>query len=90
MDIRHPLTDSDWQLIELQQQGEAELHVLLTKSDKCSGNQVSKTLAQVQRALSDANIEATLQDFSALKKQGVDDVHAILDSWLFGTPLTVG
>jgi len=28
MDIRHPLTEADWQLIEIQQQGESGLHIL--------------------------------------------------------------
>ena len=87
MDIRHPLTDSDWQLIELNQRGQAELHILLTKSDKLSKNQVATAVMGVQEALSKADIAATLQDFSALKKRGVEDVHAILDYWLFDIPL---
>lgn len=87
MDIRHPLTDSDWQLIELQQQGQAGLHILLTKADKLSKQQVSRALMGVQKQLSDADVAATLQDFSALKKQGVDDAHAVLDDWLFDRPL---
>lgn len=87
MDIRHPLTDSDWQLIELQQRGHAGLHILLTKSDKLSKNQVAKSVSSVQSKLSDADVEATLQDFSALKKQGIEDVHSILDLWLFDIPL---
>lgn len=87
MDIRHPLTDSDWQLIELQQRGHAGLHILLTKSDKLSKNQIAKSVSNVQSKLSDADIEATLQDFSALKKQGIEDVHSILDMWLFDIPL---
>jgi len=87
MDIRHPLTDSDWQLIDLNQRGQAELHILLTKSDKLSKNQVASSVMSVQEALSKADVAATLQDFSALKKQGIDDVHAILDYWLFDKPL---
>jgi len=87
MDIRHPLTDADWQLIELQQSGQTELHILLTKSDKLSKNQVARSVGAVQRSLGEADVEATLQDFSALKRQGVDDVHSILDAWLFDKPV---
>lgn len=87
MDIRHPLTDSDWQLIELQQQGNAALHILLTKSDKLSRSQRAQTLAKVQMSLGKADVEATLQDFSALKKEGIDDAHSVLDHWLFDLPL---
>ena len=90
MDIRHPLTDSDWQLIELQQRGHAGLHILLTKSDKLSKNQVASTVLKVQAALSAGDVEATLQDFSALKKKGIEDVHSVLDSWLFDVPLSEG
>ena len=87
MDIRHPLTDADWSLIELQQQGQSDLHILLTKSDKVSRNQVSKALHGTQSELAKAGVEATLQDFSALNKSGVDDAHAVLDNWLFDVPL---
>ena len=87
MDIRHPLTDADWALIELQQQGRSDLHVLLTKSDKLSRNQVAATVRRTQAALEKAGVEATLQDFSALKKSGLKDAHAVLDHWLFDKPL---
>ncbi|MFK7861479.1 MAG: ribosome biogenesis GTP-binding protein YihA/YsxC [Granulosicoccus sp.] len=87
MDIRHPLTDADWTLIELQQQGQSGLHILLTKSDKLSRNQAASAVLKTQSALADAGIESTLQEFSALKKQGVDDVHSVLDHWLFDIPL---
>ena len=87
MDIRHPLNDSDWQLIELQQQGQAGLHILLTKADKLSRNKVSSTVFQVQDSLSEAGVDATLQYFSSLKAQGVGDAHSVLDDWLFGVSL---
>jgi len=87
MDIRHPLTDADWSLIELQQAGASDLHVLLTKSDKLSRNQVHRALNQTRDALAKGGIEATLQDFSALHKSGLEDAHDILDHWLFDKPL---
>ncbi len=54
MDIRHPLTDADWTLIELQQQGQSDLHILLTKADKLSRNQVSAALRKTQAELEKA------------------------------------
>jgi len=89
MDIRRPLQDSDWHMIDIQQQSAADLHVLLTKSDKVSKNIARSTLMQVSGELERAGIEATVQDFSALKEQGVDDCHAVLDCWLFNKPLPV-
>ncbi len=87
MDIRHPLQDSDWALIELHQQGEAELHILLTKSDKISRSKCKQALHHVQQQLETSGIEATIQDFSSLKGDGLDDAHSVLDNWLFDRAL---
>lgn len=87
MDIRHPLTPADWQMVELQQQGQAQLHVILTKADKLPKGKTVSTLARTREQLEDAGIEATLQDFSALKNSGIDDIHSVLDHWLFDKPL---
>ncbi len=83
MDIRHPLTDSDWTLIELQQQGQSDLHLLLTKSDKLSRSQAASSLRDTRIKLEQAGVEATIQDFSSLKKSGLDDAHSVLDHWLY-------
>jgi len=87
MDIRHPLQDSDWDMIELQQQGEAELHLLLTKADKISRSQQQQTVLRVQQTMEEAGISTTIQDFSALKGLGLGDVHRVLDAWLFDRAL---
>ena len=81
MDVRHPLTEFDWQLIEWCEHGGLSLHILLTKADKLKFGAAKNTLLKVQRDLSEASIVITLQLFSSLKKTGVDDVHQILDEW---------
>ncbi len=81
MDIRHPLTDFDWQLIEWCEHAKLPLHILLTKADKLNFGAAKNTLLQVQRDLSRVEIVVTLQLFSALNKIGIDDVHQILDEW---------
>ena len=87
MDIRHPLQPIDRELLELRDGTDVPLHCLLTKADKLSRGERSRTLLRVQRELVDAGVEATLQDFSSPKGLGLDDVHAVLDHWLFGAPL---
>ena len=87
MDIRHPLTEIDWQLLEMQQKSDAELHVMLTKSDKVSKNIRQQTLEKCRLELEEAGIEATLQLFSSTKQEGLDDAHSVLDAYLFGVPL---
>jgi GTP-binding protein len=81
MDIRHPLTDFDWQMIEWCQHGALPLHLLLTKADKLNFGAAKNTLLSVQRELSALKVPVTLQVFSALKKVGVDDIHQRLDDW---------
>ncbi len=81
MDIRHPLTEFDWKMIEWCEHAALPLHILLTKADKFKFGAAKNTLLKVQRDLSDASTVITLQLFSSLKKSGVDDVHQILDEW---------
>jgi GTP-binding protein len=79
MDVRHPLTEFDWQMIEWCQHTGLALHILLTKADKLTFGAAKNTLLQVQRELKDINIPLTAQLFSALKKTGIDEVHRSLD-----------
>lgn len=81
MDIRHPLTEFDWQMIEWCAVSTKPLHILLTKADKLNYGAAKNTLFKVQHALGQQNISVTLQLFSALKKSGIDDIHQLLDRW---------
>lgn len=81
MDIRHPLTEFDWQMINWCEHSNLPLHILLTKADKLKFGAAKNTLLKVQRDLSQVSIVVTLQLFSALNKIGIDDVHQVLDEW---------
>lgn len=81
MDIRHPLTEFDWQMVDWCEHAGLPLHILLTKSDKLKFGAAKNTLLQVQRDLSRVSIEVTIQLFSALNKTGIDDIHEMLDIW---------
>ncbi|MGR8940314.1 MAG: ribosome biogenesis GTP-binding protein YihA/YsxC [Gammaproteobacteria bacterium] len=85
MDVRHPLTEFDWQMLEWCGHAELPVHILLTKADKLSFGAAKNALLQVQNEISDAPIPVTVQLFSALKKSGVDEAHAALDQ-LFVRP----
>ena len=86
MDVRHPLTPVDLEFLELRAEAELPLHCLLTKADKVSRAERARTLRRVRGELVRAGVEATLQDFSATRAEGIDDVHAVLDHWLFDAP----
>jgi GTP-binding protein len=79
MDVRNPLTEFDWQMVEWCRHTGLPLHILLTKADKLTYGAAKNTLLQVQRELKDINFPLTIQLFSALKKTGVDEVHQALD-----------
>lgn len=83
MDIRHPLTPADWDMINLHQSGGAGLHLILTKADKVSKNVAKKTLYETRDALEKEDINASLQLFSATKTIGHDDAHELLDMYLY-------
>lgn len=82
MDIRHPLTENDWALIEMQQRGLSDLHIVLTKSDKLSKNQAADALRKTQLEVGDAGLAVTLQTFSSLNGEGIDDLAGVLDQHL--------
>jgi GTP-binding protein len=81
MDIRHPLQDADWQMIEWCSAAGLRLHILLTKADKLSRNAADKILCATAQKLESEGIEASVQLFSAHDKTGLDDVHELLDEW---------
>jgi GTP-binding protein len=79
VDIRRGLTDFDWQMIDWAQQLGCPAHVLLTKSDKLKRGAAKNTFLQVRRELEGA---ATVQLFSALKRDGADEARKVLDEML--------
>ena len=81
MDIRHPLTDSDGQMVDWCAASGLRLLVLLTKADKLSRGAAASTVHKVRSALAGYPIEHAVLPFSALKKTGVDDALALLDGW---------
>lgn len=82
MDIRHPFMDSDNMMINWCSQSAIPLHILLTKADKLAFGPGKTALLQVRKQLSEKSELASVQLFSALKNQGVDELRAKLDQWL--------
>lgn len=79
MDVRHPLTEFDWQMVEWCEHTGLPLHILLTKMDKLNYGAAKNTLLQVQKELQNASFPLTIQLFSSLKKSGIDELHDALD-----------
>jgi GTP-binding protein len=83
MDIRHPLRDSDQKMIDWCMHYQCPIHVLLNKADKLSRNQARKQLLMTHKRLpSDNNIAVSMQLFSALSGEGIDEAINQIQQWV--------
>lgn len=78
MDIRHPLKDSDKQLIDWAGARGLPQHLVLTKADKLGRGAVAKTLASVRREI---HPSVGVQAFSATSRLGLDELLAAFEAW---------
>ncbi|CBJ83205.1 putative GTPase with nucleoside triP hydrolase domain, involved in coordination of cell cycle [Xenorhabdus bovienii str. Jollieti] len=81
MDIRHPLKDLDMQMIEWAVVMQVPVMVLLTKADKLASGARKSQLAKVRQELTSLGGEIQIENFSALKKIGIDQLEQKLDYW---------
>jgi len=84
MDVRHPLQELDAELLNWAVGVELPVHLLLTKADKLKPGQAKATLLKMRRHLADAQVDdlVSVQLYSALKKQGLEELRAQLGTWL--------
>jgi GTP-binding protein len=75
MDARHPLKPLDLQLLDWYLPTGKPVHCLLTKSDKLSRSEQTLTLQKVRQQMKAANHDSTVQLFSSLKKEGVEEAE---------------
>ena len=78
-DIRHPGMAFDEQFIDWAVASEMPLHVLLNKADKLKRGARGRALAAFSKRLGGA---ATAQPFSALRGEGVDELSAVVATWV--------
>lgn len=83
MDSRRPLTPLDRQMLDWFCPSGKPVHVLLTKADKLSRNEANQTLFRTRKELAQTWGEnVTVQLFSSLKKQGVEETEKMIGPWL--------
>ena len=82
MDIRHPLKETDRQIIAWTASCGVPLHIPLTKADKLNSSAARKTLKEVKEALNSYGEDViTIQLFSSLARTGLDEAKRCLDEW---------
>jgi GTP-binding protein len=84
MDIRHPLQEFDQAMLGWAVQANLPVHVLLTKADKLKRGAAQNTLLKVRQKLNESGVDASIQLFSSLKKQGISELQNTLTNWLGG------
>jgi GTP-binding protein len=82
MDSRHPLAPPDRQFLDWLRPAGRRVHVMLTKCDKLSAQAAQRTLSATRKALAEVAPGATIQLFSSLKRQGIDEAKEHIASWL--------
>lgn len=82
MDIRHPLTAFDRQMLEWGRRAELELLLLLTKSDKLKRGAARAERERVAKAVTADGRRIRVELFSAQTRLGTEPVHGVLDRWL--------
>jgi len=82
MDIRHPMREFDHMMLEWCRHADMPVHVLLTKADKLKRGPANNSLLKVRKELGELHPHASVQLFSALKKDGGEELRGVLDRWL--------
>ena len=83
MDIRHPMKEFDQMMTEWCKATGMPMHVLLTKADKLKKGPAQSTMLKIKKQLkAELGDKVTVQTFSALKRQGIDQLTQRIDSWL--------
>lgn len=86
MDIRHPLQPFDTHMLAWAQRSDMPVHVLLTKADKLNFGAAKSALLSVRSKLPRAAHPTTIQLFSALSNNGLEELQQRLDDWLLPEP----
>ncbi|MHA3080525.1 ribosome biogenesis GTP-binding protein YihA/YsxC [Acinetobacter sp. ANC 5502] len=78
MDIRHPLQHFDLMMLEWAHSRKLFVHILLTKADKLNRGPASKALIEVKQALKKMKLQFSIQLFSSLNKQGLEELASVM------------
>jgi GTP-binding protein len=87
MDVRHPLTETDCDMLELALSRRVPVHILLTKADKLGRGAARQALSGVRR---EVGAEVGVQLFSALGGEGVDEARRAIERMLDGRAREAG
>lgn len=76
MDVRHPMTEFDQQMLDWCIGSEMPCHILLTKADKLKRGAAMNALFEVKKALAEVDDLISVQLFSAKDRTGLDEARS--------------
>ncbi len=82
MDVRHPLRDTDRDMIEWFSPSGRPIHILLSKADKLTKQEQTKTLRDVRSELLENFPQCSVQLFSSPKRMGLKEAEAVIGKML--------
>ena len=82
MDIRHPLTDLDRQMIRWASESDLPTQILLTKADKFKRGKIASTVLHVERELEKVRGNFGVEPFSSLNFTGVNSMRTQIQEWI--------
>lgn len=82
-DIRHPLQPADQTLVSWARDNQLPVHVLLSKADKLNRGPAKSALLAVRRQIASTwnSEQISVQTFSSLKQEGLDELEQLLNRW---------
>ena len=86
MDIRHPLTALDQQMLDWFLPSGRPVLLLLTKCDKLSRSQRLKAVREVRSAVAPRALELSVLAFSSVTREGLEETIDVVDRWLQPEP----
>jgi len=82
MDMRHPLTELDQQMLTLLRDTGKGILLVLNKMDKLKQSEQVKSMRKVEAFLVEERFPALILPVSAEKRKGIDQLRKILSDWL--------
>lgn len=83
LDMRHPPTKDDLNMVQFLDDSPYDFMIVLTKSDKLNKTQTEKRLSEIEKELSFVKKDIIAVPFSSLKGTGADEVRRLIAKAVF-------
>ena len=82
MDIRHPLTKLDIQMLNWASESELPTQVLLTKADKLKSSKIRVVCSEVEKEIQKFKGQFAVEPFSVKDSKSINKIRVQMAEWL--------